>query len=98
MTRTDNKITLGNIRCNFNACKNLSRKERDALSDAASNFFNFIQAFGNELKLCDFVNIWMVEDRVQNLNSVICDIFQIYFYNNLFNPDENSETKNKKTT
>ena len=60
--------------------------------------FNFIQAFGNELKLCDFVNISMVEDRVQNLNSVICDIFQIYFYNNLFNPDENSKTKNKKTT
>ena len=39
MTRTDNKITLGNIRCSFNACKNLSKKERDALSDSASNFF-----------------------------------------------------------
>ena len=99
MTRTANKITLGNIRCNFNACKNLSKKERDALSDKASNFFiHFIQAFGNELKLCDFVNIWMVEYKVQDLNPVICDIFQIYFYDNLFNPDENSKMKNKKTT
>ena len=76
MTRTDNKITLFDIR--------------------------FIQAFSNKLKLCNFVNIWMVEDRVQDLNSVICSIFQLYFYNNLFNPNENSKIQdqrrlNKKT-
>ena len=38
----------------------------------------------------------MVEDRVQELNSLTCGIFQIYFYNNLFNPDENSKIQNKK--
>ena len=37
----------------------------------------------------------MVEDRVQDLNSVTCGIFQIYFYNNLFNPDENSKIQDK---
>ena len=96
MMRTDNKITLVNIRFNLNACKNLSKKELDALSDTAGSFFHFIQAFGNKLKLSDFVNIWMVKDRVQDLNSVTCEIFQIYFYNNLFNPEENSKTQNKK--
>ena len=25
-----------------------------------------------------------------------CDIFQIYFYDNLFNPDKNSKMQNKK--
>ena len=44
----------------------------------------------------------MVEVRVQDLNSSTCDIFQLYFYNNLFNPDENSKIQsnnrlNKKT-
>ena len=44
----------------------------------------------------------MVEDRVQDLNSSTCDVFQLYFYNNLFNPDENSKIQsnnrlNKKT-
>ena len=63
MTRTDNKTTLVNIKFNLNACKNLSKKELDALSDTVSNFFRFIQAFGSKLKLHDFVNIWMVEDR-----------------------------------
>ena len=57
MTRTDNKITLVNIEFSLNACKNLSEKELDALSDTASNFFRFIQAFGNKFKLRDFVNI-----------------------------------------
>ena len=38
----------------------------------------------------------MVEDRVQDLNSVTCGIFQIYFYDNLLNPDEISEIWNKK--
>ena len=96
MTKTDNKITLANIRFNLNAYKNLSKKELGTLSDTANNFFHFIQAFGNKLKIRDFVNIWMVEDRVQDLNSVTCGIFQIYFYKNLFNPDENSKIQNKK--
>ena len=45
----------------------------------------------------------MVEDRVQNLNSATCGIFQPYFYDNLFNPNEDSKIQdkaklNKKTT
>ena len=63
MKRTDDKTTLVNIRFNLNACKNLSKKELDSLSDTATNFFHFIQAFGNKLKLKDFVNIWMVDGK-----------------------------------
>ena len=44
----------------------------------------------------------MVEDRIQDMESSTFRIFQLYFYENLFNPDENSknqnETKFKKTT
>ena len=44
----------------------------------------------------------MVEDRLQDVDSSNCRIFQIFFYQNLFNLPENSkiqgETKlNKKT-
>ena len=84
LTRKDSKVTLVNIEFNLNACKNLSKKELDNLSYTARNVFYFIQSFGNKLKLCDFINIWMVENRIQDLNSVTCGIFQIYFY--LFNP------------
>ena len=37
----------------------------------------------------------MVEDRVQDLDSVTCGIFQLYFHDNLFNPDENSKIQDK---
>ena len=41
----------------------------------------------------------MVEDRVQDLNSSTCGIFQLYFYDNLFNPNENSKIQgNTKLT
>ena len=95
MTRTDNKITLVNIELNLNACRNLCKKELSNLSNTACDFLNFIQSFGNKLRLSDFVNIWMVEDRVDDLDSVTCGIFQIYFYNSLFNPDQNSKIQNK---
>ena len=101
MDRSDNKITLCKIKFNLGACKQLSEDEILSLSDTARNFFYFVQAFGNRLKLRSSVNIWMVEDRLQDLESATCDIFQIYFYQNLFNLDEKSkiqgETKlNKK--
>ena len=102
MDRTDDKITLCKIKFNLGACKHLTEDEINYLSDTARNFFYFIQAFGIKLRLRGFVNIWMVEDRLQDLESATCGIFQIYFYQNLFNPDQNSkiqsETKlNKKT-
>ena len=102
MDKTDQKITLCKIKFNLGACKQLSNKEIDSLSDTARDFFNFVQAFGIKLKLRSSVNIWMVEDRIQDLESAKCGIFHLCFYENLFNPDKNSkiqnETKFKKST
>ena len=87
------------MRWSKNTCKSLSEEEINSLSSTARNFFRFVQAFGIKLKLINFVNIWMVEDRVQDLNSSTCGIFQPYFYDNLFNPNENSKIQgNTKLT
>ena len=91
MDWTDNKIKLCKVKFNLSACKNLTENEINSLSETARNFFYFIQAFGIKLKLRGFVNIWMVEDRLQDLDSATCGIFQIYFYQNLFNTEENSK-------
>ena len=45
LTRTDNKTTLVNIKFNLNACKNLSKKELDNLSDTAREFVLFYSIF-----------------------------------------------------
>ena len=66
MNRTDQRITLCKIKFNLGACKELSKEEIDSLSDTARDFFYFVQTFGIKLKLRSFVNIWMVEDRIQD--------------------------------
>ena len=87
MSRTDQKITLCKVKFSLAACRDLTKNEVDSLSNTARNFFQFVQAFGIKLKLRGFVNIWMVEDRIQDLDSATCGIFQIHFYENLFNPN-----------
>ena len=83
------------------AYRKLTKKEIDSISETARNFFYFINAFGLKHRLRSFVNLWMVEDRVQDLDSATCRIFQIYFSDNLLNPDLDSgilnKTKLKKT-
>ena len=96
MDRSDKKITLCKIKFNMSAYKRLLKKEIDSLSETAQNFFHFINAFGKKLNLKSFVNVWMVEDRLQDLDSATCGIFQIYFYENLFNLDKNSSIQNDK--
>ena len=39
MTRTDNKITLVNIKVLMGTCKKLSKNQLDSLSDIARDFF-----------------------------------------------------------
>ena len=63
MTRT--KLTPVNVKFNLSACKNLTKKELDAVSDTAMNSVRFVQAFGNKLKLRDFGNI--LQDKPNNL-------------------------------
>ena len=63
MTRT--KLTLVNIKFNLSACKNLTKKELDAVSDTAMNSVHFVQAFSNKLKLRDFGNV--LQDKPNNL-------------------------------
>ena len=77
MDRTDDKIMLCKVKFNLSPRKHLTENEINSLSETAWNFFYFIQAFGIKLKLRGFVNIWMVEDRLQDLDSAICGIFQI---------------------
>ena len=45
MVRTDNNITLVNVKNYLNACKSLSKKELDNLSDTARDFFLLYSIF-----------------------------------------------------
>ena len=96
MTRKDNKITLVKIKFSMNACENLSNKEIENISDTARDFFHFVQRVGDFLKIKDFLNTWMVEDSLQMTETVTCCLFQLYFYENLFNPKTKVKYKTTK--
>ena len=75
MNRTDKKITLCKIKFSLSAYKELSEDEIISLSDTGRQIFYFIQSFGNKLKRRSFLNIWMLEDGLQDLESSTCGIF-----------------------
>ena len=43
------------------------------------------------------MNILILENTVQNLKTATCSSFQLYFYKNIFDPDEMSKIINHKT-
>ena len=51
LTKTDNKITLVNIKFSLNTCKNLTKNELDNLSDTARDFFYIVKSFGISLNV-----------------------------------------------
>ena len=79
----------------------MSYKIKDQLTDTAQNFFHLLEQFA-KLKKTHCMNISILENQIQDLVSPNCGQFQLYFYKNLFDPDEKSKilshgTLNKST-
>ena len=66
-------------------------KKKDQLTDTAQNFFYLLEQF-TKLKKTHCMNILILENQTQDLTSSNCGQFQLYFYKNLFDPDEKSKT------
>ena len=68
----------------------MSQKRKDQLTDTAQNFFHLLEQFA-KLKKTHCMNILILENQIQDLISLNCGQFQLYFYKNLFDPDEKSK-------
>ena len=94
--RKDDKINLIKLKLSMiGYCSFTKFLEIDKLSETAQDFFHLIYCFGKNEKITNFVNTWLLEDPLQKKtktkNTVTCDLFQIYFYKNLFFPDNGSK-------
>ena len=79
----------------------MSQKTKDQLTDIAQNFFHLLEQF-LKLKGIHCMNVLRLENSIQDIFSPNCGEFQLYFYKNLFDPDEKSkilshQTLNKST-
>ena len=74
----------------------ISQKRKDQLTDTAQNFFNLLEQFA-KLKKTHCMNILILENQIQDLISPNCRQFQLYFYKDLFDPDEKSKILSHQT-
>ena len=66
-----------------------------ALTRTAQDFFHTLSEFAKIHKR-KVVDVFMVDDCLQNLESDTCGLFQLYFYVNLLLPTQNSKILNNK--
>ena len=91
MTQTDNKVTIVKINFSRLVYNAPGDKELVKSSDTVENLFHFIDGFGKAHTLPGDVEVNLLKDLIQNIESDHCGIFQLYFYENLFGPRENSK-------
>ena len=81
--------------------KKMAHHKKDQLTDTAQDFLHLLMQFA-KLKRTNDKNILILENSIQNATAPNCGLFQIYFYKNLFDPEEknkiiNHENLNKTT-
>ena len=59
-------------------------------NNTAQDFFHLLEQFA-KLKKTECMNILILQTNVEELLGSNCGLFQLYFYENLFNPDEKSK-------
>ena len=73
--------------------ENMAHTKKEQLTETAQKFFHLLQQFA-KIKKTNDMSILILEQPVQDLTSSSCGIFQLYFYENLFDPDEKSKIIN----
>ena len=95
------KLRLCTIKFSTDSWEKLAHTKKEQLTDTYQNLFHLLTEF-SKLKKTKERNILILEHPVQEITSSTCGLFQLYFYKNIFDPDErskimNHETLNKKT-
>ena len=89
-SQSNNKLTLCSMKFCVKTWRKMSQKTKSQLTETAQNLFHLLEQFA-KLKQSQCMNILILENRVQNLLTSDCGPFQLYFYKNLFDPDEQSK-------
>ena len=72
-------------------------KNTHNLSTTTIDLLHLMSEFGKLYKIKDEIQVHLVDDQLQKLNTDTCGIFQLYFYLNLFAPKEGSSIIQDKT-
>ena len=81
MKREDNILTLAKLKFSMKGYSELKQEEISSLLETAFLFifFHSIKSFGKNEKQKMVVGVWMLEDPIQNIETVTCGPFQFFF-------------------
>ena len=86
--KKDSKITV--ITLTFSMEEYEKIKNVNRLSETMQDILHLINEFGKKDNSKEEVRIHFVDDQLQKIETDTGGVFQIYFFVNWFNPDENS--------
>ena len=89
-SKSNKRLTLCLMKFCINTWRKMSQKTKSQLTETAQNLFHLMEQFA-KLKNSQCMNITILENRVQDLLTADCGPFQLYFYKNLFDPEEKSK-------
>ena len=67
----------------------LDQKAKSQLTETAQSLFHLLEQFA-KLKKSNCMNIIILENTIQEIETSTCGQFQLYLYKNLFDPDNKS--------
>ena len=89
-SKSSQKLQLCTIKFCVETWQKMSQKTKDQLTDTVQNFFHLLKQFA-KFKKTYCMNILILENQIHDLISPNCGQFRLYFYKNLFDPDEKSK-------
>ena len=89
-SKSNKRLTLCWMKFCVDTWQKMSQKTKSQLTETAQNLFHLMEQFA-KLKNSQCMNITILENRVQDLLTADCGPFQLYFYKNLFDPEEKSK-------
>ena len=89
-SKSNKRLTLCSMKFCVDTWQKMSQKTKSQLTETAQNLFHLMEQFA-KLKNSQCMNIIILENRVQDLLTTNCGPFQLYFYKNLFDPEEKSK-------
>ena len=81
------KLRLCTMKFRTDSWEKLAHTKKEQLIDTYQNLFHLLTEF-SKLKKTEERNILILEHPVQEITSSTCGLFQLYFYKNIFDPDE----------
>ena len=89
-------MSLVSLKCSIQTYHKFKKNEISKLTGTAEDFFHLLAKFAKVNNLSNEMTAVIVNDELQEIYSNSCSLFQLCFYKNLFDPDDNSKILNDK--